>query len=463
MAQPFDYGVNIPDPAQAFKQAYEMGTVITNQRLAQEKAQREAEQQKQIQESFARLRQPGATARDYANLSMLLPEAQAKSVRESFGMLSTERQQTALQQSGQVFSAFKSGNPEIAIRYLDQQIEGKRNSGDEAGAKFLETWRDVAKVDPKSTEDYFGYTISQMPGGDKVITSAIALGGEGRAAAQAKPTLEKLVFEALEAGVKAEFARPLAQANLDKLNKEKLAPAVQEAIDFANLTADQKLTFQSLQILRRPPGAVTNVNVTNLDKTAAGELGKLVPDLYNQINSAATQLSDIPRYKSALDKAITGPFANQILTGARIANAFGFTGDSGINATREMIQGLSEMALKSRSMMTGQGAITEGEQKLLIQARSGDINFTKGEIKTILNVAERAAKSQYDQSNKLLKSAATQSPTAQMFLNNVQQLPSETPAPLPASATIKGKTYSRPATFSDVQWRNYLIAEGVIK
>jgi len=463
MAQPFDYGVNIPDPAQAFKQAYEMGTVITNQRLAQEKAQREAEQQKQIQESFARLRQPGATARDYANLSMLLPEAQAKSVRESFGMLSTERQQTALQQSGQVFSAFKSGNPEIAIRYLDQQIEGKRNSGDEAGAKFLETWRDVAKVDPKSTEDYFGYTISQMPGGDKVITSAIALGGEGRAAAQAKPTLEKLVFEALEAGVKAEFARPLAQANLDKLNKEKLAPAVQEAIDFANLTADQKLTFQSLQILKRPSGAVTNVNVTNLDKTAAGELGKLVPDLYNQINSAATQLSDIPRYKSALDKAITGPFANQILTGARIANAFGFTGDSGINATREMIQGLSEMALKSRSMMTGQGAITEGEQKLLIQARSGDINFTKGEIKTILNVAERAAKSQYDQSNKLLKSAATQSPTAQMFLNNVQQLPSETPAPLPASATIKGITYTRPATFSDVQWRNYLIAEGVIK
>jgi len=463
MAQPFDYGVNIPDPAQAFTQAYQMGTVITNQRLAQEKAQREAEQQKQIQESFARLRQPGATARDYANLSMLLPETQAKSVRESFGMLSAERQQAALQQSGQVFSAFKSGNPEIAISYLDQQIEGKRNSGDEAGAKFLETWRDVAKENPKATEDFFGYTISQMPGGDKVITSAIALGGEGRAAAQAKPTLAKLEFEALEAGVKAEFVRPLAQANLDKLNKEKLAPAVQEAIDFANLTADQKLTFQSLQILRRPPGAVTNVNVTNLDKTAAGELGKLVPDLYNQINSAATQLSDIPRYKSALDKAITGPFANQILTGARIANAFGFTGDSGINATREMIQGLSEMALKSRSMMTGQGAITEGEQKLLIQARSGDINFTKGEIQTILNVAERAAKSQHDQSTKLLRSAATQSPTAQMFLDNVQQLPPETPAPLPASATIKGKTYSRPATFSDVQWRNYLIAEGVIK
>lgn len=456
MPAPIDYGVQIADPTQSFLSAFQAGAGIQEARLKQEQQQMQLANQKLVQEGFTKLRQPGATAADYANLSMLLPETQAKAVRESFGMLSAERQQAALQQSGQVFSAFKSGKPEIAISLLDQQIEGKRNSGDEAGAKFLETWRDVAKQDPKATEDYFGFTISQMPGGDKVIASAIALGGEGRAAAQAKPTLEKLKSEALEAGVKAEFARPLAQANLDKLNKEKIAPSVQEALDFAGLNPDQQKTFKDLQILKKPPGAVTNVNVTNLDKTAAGELGKLVPDLYNQANSAASQLSDIPRYKLALDKAITGPFAEQRLTGARIANAFGFTGESGINATREMIQGLSEMALKSRTMLTGQGQITEGEQKLLVKARSGDINFTKGEIQTILNVAERAAKSQYDQSNKLLKSASTQSPTAQMFLDNVQKLPTEAPpAPSPNSVTVGGKTYTRPANFTDAQWSAY--------
>jgi hypothetical protein len=462
MPAPIDYGVQIADPTQSFLSAFQAGAGIQEARLKQEQQQMQLANQKLVQEGFNKLRQPGATAADYANLSMLLPETQAKSVRESFGMLSAERQQAALQQSGQVFSAFKSGKPDIAISLLDQQIEGKRNSGDEAGAKFLETWRDVAKQDPKATEDYFGFTISQMPGGDKVITSAIALGGEGRAAAQAKPTLEKLESEALEAGVKTEFARPLAQANLDKLNKEKLAPSVQEALDFAGLNPDQQKTFKDLQILKKPPGAVTNVNVTNLDKTAAGELGKLVPDLYNQANSAASQLSDIPRYKLALDKAITGPFAEQRLTGARIANAFGFTGESGINATREMIQGLSEMALKSRTMLTGQGQITEGEQKLLVKARSGDINFTKGEIQTILNVAERAAKSQYDQSNKLLKSAATQSPTAQMFLDNVQKLPTEAPpAPSPNSVTVGGKTYTRPANFTDAQWSAYKQSVGV--
>jgi hypothetical protein len=34
---------------------------------------------------------------------------------------------------------------------------------------------------------------------------------------------------------------------------------------------------------------------------------------------------------------------------------------------------------------------------------------------------------------------------------------------LPASATVGGKTYSRPASFTDVQWRDYLKANGVIQ
>ena len=210
MPAPYDYSVQIADPTQSFLSAFQTGASIQDTQLKQQQQQQQLAQQKIIQEGFNKLRQPGATAADYANLSMMLPETQAKAVRESFGMLSTERQQTALQGSGQVFSAFKSGKPEIAIGLMDQQIEAKRNSGDEAGAKFLETWRDVAKVDPKATEDYFGFTISQMPGGDKVITSAIALGGEGRAAAQAPAELRKKLADAnkaeAEAKVKMETA-----------------------------------------------------------------------------------------------------------------------------------------------------------------------------------------------------------------------------------------------------------------
>ena len=225
MPAPIDYGVQIADPTQTFLGAFQTGASVQEARLKQEQQQQQLANQKLIQDGFTKLRQPGATAADYANLSMLLPETQAKSVRESFSMLSGERQNAALQQSGQVFSAFKAGKPEIAISLLDQQIAGKRNSGDEAGAKFLETWRDVAKENPKATEDYFGFTISQMPGGDKVITSAIALGGELRA--QAKAPFELTEAEAKagkaksEAEIKAiesQFAERLQQAGLTEKN-----------------------------------------------------------------------------------------------------------------------------------------------------------------------------------------------------------------------------------------------------
>ena len=42
--------------------------------------------------------------------------------------------------------------------------------------------------------------------------------------------------------------------------------------------------------------------------------------------------------------------------------------------------------------------------------------------------------------------------------------PEEKPAaPLPTNATIGGKTYSRPANFTDAQWGDYLKANGVIQ
>jgi hypothetical protein len=221
--QPINYGVEIQDPTQSFLSAFQTGAAIQDTRLKQEQQQQQMANQKLIQEGFAKLRQPGATAADYANLAMVLPETQAKAVRESFSMLSGERQQNALQQSGQVFSAFKAGKPEIAIGLLERQIEAKRNSGDNEGAMFLETWRDVAKENPKATEDYFGFTISQMPGGDKVIESAVKLSGERRDEALAPFKLREQTAKAGEAessaqksAVAAKFAESDAALDLQK-------------------------------------------------------------------------------------------------------------------------------------------------------------------------------------------------------------------------------------------------------
>ena len=216
MVQPINYAIDIPDPSQAFLQAFKTGTAVTETRLAQEQAQRQAEQQRTIMQAFERLRQPGATAKDYANLSMLLPETQAKAVRESFNMLNADQQQAARSQAGQVFSAFRSGRPEIAIGLIQRQIDAKRNSGDESGAQFLETWRDVAKETPTATEDYFGGILAEMPGGKDVLEAALKVSAERRTAAEAPAKLLEAQAKAREAEAKARVAVETATDDISR-------------------------------------------------------------------------------------------------------------------------------------------------------------------------------------------------------------------------------------------------------
>lgn len=310
--QPINYGVEIQDPTQSFLSAFQTGAAIQDTRLKQEQQQQQMANQRLIQEGFTKLRQPGATAADYANLAMVLPEAQAKSVRESFNMLSGERQQNALQQSGQVFSAFKSGKPEIAISLLDRQIEGKRNAGDEEGASFLETWRNVAKENPKATEDYFGFTISQMPGGDKVIESAVKFGGERRAEAQAPAELRTKLAAADKAESDAKTAlatatnapeTAAAEADLKKAQADKAKIEAQ----FAGPLAQANLNLNAAQIKNINSEISNRAAKLNLDKQT------MQATVAEKLSSIQKNLTELPADTRKLvnDSAVTAAAAKQ--------------------------------------------------------------------------------------------------------------------------------------------------------
>lgn len=437
--QPINYLAQVADPFAQALQGVKIGAGMADleaQRALAERQQQQAQLAAQEQARF--LTNPNPTMRDAARYASFLSPEQSKAFQPFMEGISKEQQQGFLKTSGRLLSMMQF-NPEMAAKEMNTLAIASRNRGDEADASLYEQMAQAA-VKPGGKAAVFislAAKAAPIPGSKEMFEAYDKASSTAQAEAKAPLELKELEAKALQEGVKAEFARPVAVAELAKTKAETLAPSVRESIDFANLQPEQQRTFQALQILKKPPAAVTNVSVQNIDKSAAAELGKLVPDLYNQANSAATQIDDLPRYKAALDSAITGPFAEQRLSTTRVANALGFTGDKAVNATREVIQGLSEMALKSRTMLTGQGQITEGEQKLLVKARSGDINFTKGELKTIFDVADRAANAQYNQSRKLLESAAKQSPTAQMFLENMQPLvKQEVPKPAPAPAAV---------------------------
>ena len=380
-------------------------------------AQRAATQRAQdYQTGIARvLSNPNRTWADFEPLLALAPNKDQIDAIKAMAEQGDKRQLENRKAFTQQILLAVESDPEVAKRILDERIGAETDAG---RRQTLELGRKLLDISPEKT--------AQM----------IELGGAME--------FGKGWYDGVQSVREERRAAALAPATLEAKKRENIPSSILEAIDYAKLTPEQQKTFNALQVLKKPPAAVTKVEITNLEKGTSAELAKLVPDLYEQANSAASQLGDLPRYRAALNSAITGPFADQRLAVARVANALGFTGSKAIAATTELIQGNADMALKSRSLLTGQGQITEGEQKLLLKARSADINFTKDELNTLFDVFERAARAQYEKSTNLLKSASGKSETAQMFLSNVKPIPAPTQEAVIPSTPAAGQR-TRPA------------------
>jgi hypothetical protein len=467
MPAPIDYGVQIADPTQSFLSAFQAGAGIQEARLKQEQQQMQLANQKLVQEGFDKLRKPGATAADYANLSMLLPETQAKAVRESFGMLSTDRQQAALQQSGQVFSAFKAGKPEIAISLLDQQIEGKRNSGDEAGAKFLETWRDVAKNDPNATEDYFGYTISQMPGGEKVIESAIKLGGEKRTIAQAPAELRQkiaaadkaesdaktalatatnapekaaaeaalAVAQAQKAAVEAKFAEQITLEDLKKkaadlgLTKAQTGSALAQTRKLSQETQKIALELEALKASGGIDPAKTFEQEEKLRKEFQGRT-----KVYGELGTTYQNM------KSSAD-AKTGPGDIALITGfMKMLDPGSVVRETEFATARDTAGLYERLQNQAQKLQSGQLFTLDSKQR----KEYTDL------AKQYLDSAQKKAVDDKKALGVVVKNYRLNPDN--VFGPETTEAP---PAPSPNSVTVGGKTYTRPANFTDAQWSAY--------
>ena len=448
---PINYAVEVQNPFEAAIGGFKLGAGVAEAQAAQQARALALEQQTKFQTGLNDFFKKPAEERQFADLDAILPLAnkqQFDALKQINEGMDKRRQDASKLFATQALLAVES-DPTVAKTMLQEKLTLEKDPNQQ---RALQSFISAIDVDPLKAAGMIELSGAATFGKDwfEGITKARS---ERREKLSEPAKLEKLKNEAILSGIEVEYAPDMAAAKLKKEQAEGLAPSVREAIDFQNLTPQLKNSFSAIQILKKPPAAVTNVNVNNLEKSGQAELAKLLPDLYNQSNSAATQLSDIPRYRDALDKAIVGPLADQRLSMAKVAQAIGFQGNKqGIEASRTLIQGLSEMTLNSRSLLQGQGAITGPEQDLLAKAKSGEVNFTKDELKIIFDVAERASREQYKKSTNLLKSASKESPTAQMFLDNV------TPVQAPRSANsviVNGQTFTRPANFTDAQWQAY--------
>ena len=178
-------------------------------------------------------------------------------------------------------------------------------------------------------------------------------------------------------------------------------------------------------------------------ESAAGQTGTMLAEGKQQANNAVQAIGTVQRINRALDtsNAFTGKAANARIGAAQWAEALGLGGksnDEKLANTRVLLQELAKLTMQGRRQMSGQGAITESESQLAVDANSGRIDFTPAEMRVLANAAERSARFQYGLHEQQLRAAANNPAIAgQLGMFQPAPLP-EAPAPAQAPGLPAG-------------------------
>lgn len=267
------------NPLQTFTSGYNIGAGIQGQQQAADAAAAAAQRQAELMAIVQRLQQPDATYDDYMKASILLPKDQAEAVQNAAKNMNVEEQQAALQDTTKIFSAFRSGHPEIGLGLLEQQAQAERAAGNDQGANFAYTLIKQAKDDPtfnKAIENMLGYQLTALPGG-KDAFDAIT-----------KMEVDKRLTEE-HPGLMAEKAKLLEKATTDE-EKNKIELEFKARMEAADLAYKQAQTWALMH--PRETGSGIDQTANKLINDASDEVGTA-----NQAAVRALNLAD------AIDKA----------------------------------------------------------------------------------------------------------------------------------------------------------------
>lgn len=219
---PINYAVDVQSPFEAALGGLKMGAGLAEiqaQQQAREERQSALEAAKATQDELRNLwKNPNANAADFARIQSFLPKDQAETVRKSFDMLNTQQQQNRLSQAGQVYSAIKAGQPEIAKTLLNEQALALRNTGREDEAKATETYSKLIELNPTAAQNTIGILMAGLPNGKETLENIDKTLSTSRAEQLQPSLLRKAESEAETAKVDAAFAERLAQAGLNEKN-----------------------------------------------------------------------------------------------------------------------------------------------------------------------------------------------------------------------------------------------------
>ena len=369
--QPFDYTLNVPNPAEAVTAGLQQGvqlaglmeradltaaqrqqTLIENQAL-QAKAQQQAQQQAAVK-AFYDLPPDMRTADEYERISATLPKEQAENIRASFDAKTKEQQRQELLFGGQVFAALRSGDRETANSMLLQKADAARNGGDGAQAKAYENAAEMAAISPENAEMFIGTTLATLPGGKEFISNVSAQSELRTNEGMAPGKIAKAIADGKTAEIIAATEQKMRDAEIDLRGAQGTAAKASAGASYASA----KKTLREIKhIDAMEPGQIAQLaaETGKLDAEAAAKRGEVATpaalDAGQRVLDTVSSLRGMGAGNFKVLRDVAGPIQGKLPT---------VTGSSA-DAESAIETLKSQVFLQQIKNMKGMGALSVSE------------------------------------------------------------------------------------------------------
>ena len=472
---PINYAVDVQSPFESVLGGFKLGAGMAEVQAAQQKRELEIAALAQAQRRQADLadlfQNPNATSADYARVTAFLPKDQAKIVQDNFTAQTAEQQQQTLRQGAQVYSAIKSGNLDVAEMQLKEQAAALRNSGKEKEAQAYDDVSNLIRLNPTGAQATIGLLVAALPGGKDFLDNADKALGTIRTEAKAPAELKKAIADADKAVADATTAQAQAKNAPEKAAADAqlaTAQAQKAAVDakYAERTAVDK-------IIADAAGLGLTKAQTNKVLVETGKLGIESKKAALELEALKTTGGVDPEKKFTQEEKIRKEWQGRSKVYGELQGTF-----NTLQASANSANGPGDIALITGFMkMLDPGSVVRETEFATARDTAGLFTQLQNRLEKAQNgqlLSPQQRKEYVALSQKYLDSAQKKAGEEKKALDvvvknyklnpeNVFGPEEKPPTPLPTSATIGGKTYSRPANFTDAQWGDYLKANGVIQ
>lgn len=481
MVAPINYAAQVADPFAAALSGLKLGGAIQEQQLKQQVIQQELANRQELarqQAQFFSKAKP--TMRDAAQFISVLPKEQAEAVKPFLEGMAKETQQGVLKFNAQVLSALQN-NPATGIQLLKDRAAAERNAGDEQEASLYERIANTAEQQgPSVAFKALTSIVGSLPGA-KDMFEAIAKAQPTEAQGYEVVSPDKAKAMGLPSGVT--YQRNTTTNKLETLGAGGERFEILPSTEVSRLGLPKNATYQR----DMTSGKINAVGAGGVTVNMPPQIGSIPPGyrvVYDanklpvsmevipgspeerkiqeqQQKGAAAAESTVTSSGIVLDevKGLTKDIKNQKTAdpvtgtlGAIVGEKGGVLAAGSARKTAEArIQtikaniGFDRLNQMRAESPTGGalGNITEQELAFL-QSVLGSIDLGQKDTQILANL--KRLENHY---NAIMKKAQAY-PNADKYGFGKAKVPSG-----PDTVNVGGKTYSRPANFTDEQWNAY--------